>query len=141
MKCQFCHKRCTYVVKDQSYYSHTKIEWVCRNHPLEVTQIVRNEKVKMRREFDITGYRRHWEMTYLLWNVSGQEYRANYNYDTDDTPLDFTVEIKRIDNDRGIGLPTPTFSWYEEIFSLRQHPKDITPENIVSKIKTYLVFS
>ena len=71
--------------------------------------------------------------------LADEDYRFKFNYDKN------TCEIQK----RGLSLISlqfnefnvSTFEFWETIIKLNCIPKNITPQNIKAKLKTYIVFS
>jgi hypothetical protein len=140
MKCLFCQQHCSFREKlpGEVFYSSTGLHWVCQRHPLEVVHLVQQEFYSTRKNRNIRGQTRLWSQTYLCWdtvqlprynNLVVPKWVARF-YRGAGWEMAFQL-LKR----SGLNIH------YESVLELQEHPKGVTPENIVEKMKTYLVFS
>lgn len=135
MKCQFCNERCRLLKKDEPDFNQHEMTWLCPKHPTRVLHHVRVEKYCLRRDHSVYGIEREWERTSVRWVTDkGQLMVAWFCRDENRGPTNFIVyQIKKGKE-----------YWqdkYNEIFSLDEHPKDFTPENVPQKIATLTIFS
>ena len=135
MKCFFCNQRCRLLKDNEPDFREREMTWLCGAHPTRVLHHVEITKYKLRRNSEIQGTERFWRYSTVQWvNDKGQIVAAHYTRDTDGDPKNFAVfQVKKGRewwNDH-----------YQEMFSLDHYPEGFTPENIIQKISTYLVFS
>jgi hypothetical protein len=134
MKCYFCHQRCHLLNKedkDEDYHP-SGLMWLCRNHPTKVLHFIRIRSFQVRGK-GIQGKHREWVSTEIRWKDEKDEYCASFIMDGD-KPFE-VIRYRKPDE------MTNIFDFGEDmIFKLSEHPKDITPENVVQKIKTYVLF-
>jgi hypothetical protein len=151
MKCQFCQQRCS-LQKNEDYlhpnYTSTSLNWICRQHPIEVKQVVYCQRYSLRGNYQQKGEIRYWNNTTLTWLENSKLFRANFFRDGQEEPSHFVLETSKknfsdlpeIDWNHS-RLNNGKFFDFDWAIDLEGHPKDITPENIQTKMKTYLVFS
>jgi hypothetical protein len=138
MKCQFCKQRCALIKKNDSDFSPGDMNWVCTRHPLRVIHVVSVKRYTLRRDHNIQGEQRLWNNTYMIWEDGKQRFRANF-WRFKGQPNIFVLEAIHLATD--LNELDKYDEYADDVFKLESHPKEITPENIVNKMKTYRVFS
>jgi hypothetical protein len=136
MKCQFCQQRCSLLQKEDPDYTSYDLNWECKHHPVKVVHVVRRRFYSLRRDREIRGEQRTWKNTFLMWKVGKLYWKVSFYRKEEIIPTFFVVDI--------LADRTPNhFSSANKygVLKLGGHPKEITPENVINKIKTYIVFS
>jgi len=131
MKCQFCNQRCSLITPDQKQYSKSEMSWLCNKHPTQVIHHVSLSRQVVRNKPEIRGTNRNWDSTSISWTDNNKSMRAIF-YKGVYEPNDFVI----------YDLTNSKSPWdWKEIIFLDAWPPNITPENIISKVKTLITFS
>jgi hypothetical protein len=135
MKCQFCDKKCRLLKENDAEFSKYEMTWYCDKHSTAVFHHVEVERYVLRRDHGINGINREWTNTSIQWvNNKGQlmsaVFRRNSNKKSDGFVVYSVIKGIQKWDDR-----------YNEIFSMKEYPKDFTPDNIAQKIATLAIFS
>ena len=141
MKCQFCQQPCFLLPEEDPDFLISVLNWECKRHPVKVIHHIYRRFYSTRRNREIRGEIRRWKNTLLTWKVGKLYWRANFWRNEIGEPTSFTVDtIAEINpGRRDIRYNAATNKY--GIIKLKGHPKEITPENVITKIKTYIVFS
>jgi hypothetical protein len=150
MKCQFCNASCFLVREGDPDFYGSSMLWECRNHPS--VQHVRHcvlfnrqysRGKKSRQGKNRQGIIREWTYTEVRWtNSNGLIYCARWHYNEDENPQFFKVTTE----DPNWMAPKNPADWTDhfaekEALVLEEFPAGITPENVKSKISTWILFS
>jgi hypothetical protein len=134
MKCQFCNQRCVQIKATSPDYNKYNIQYVCKNHVIQPVSIVEVRRYHVRGNYDTIGELRLLQNTILSWPTNNKQYYlASFWRNENQEPGYFTVvKSNKADWSGAYG---------QSVLYLEEYPKDITPENIINKVKTYIVFS
>lgn len=140
MRCQFCNERCVFQKKrdQQDFEGFT---WKCTRHPIEVIQNVSRRRYSIRGHYNIQGEVRLWRSTTLIWKDGSRTFKAHFFRNQEEEPARFVVEASSLRPMSSEQRAWEDFRNWTTVMTLKGHPKELTPENITTKIKTYLVFS
>lgn len=134
MKCQFCNERCRLLKEGEPDYSKYAMSWLCRKHPTRVIHHVQLEKYCLRRDHSIQGVTRSWTYTSVTWVNNKKQSMSAFYMRRNDEPGEF--EVCRIIRGKDRFMDRT-----KSVFSLPEHPKDFTPENIADKVDKFIIFS
>lgn len=149
MKCFFCKEPCRLLRRNDPDYYKRDMVWLCDRHPTvqRVEHKIEIEKRYQRFNSKQTGSIHTWVHTKVQWvNGKGLIYRAYWipeasdRYGDSDERFYVTVEnpnrVKRVAHTGSSWDPIESVA-----LELEEFPVGFTPENIQSKISTYLIFS
>lgn len=145
MKCLFCKEPCRLLGRKGPDYHKSEMVWFCDKHPKveHVRSRVRIRSYYQRKNYKKSGTIREWDYTEVRWtNSKGQIWRAYWVPNEDETPGHFYVTVETPKRKRR--KPKPTDPWEPNestALELEEWPAGFTPENVQSKVATYLIFS